>query len=72
MGSLAAQGSIRRSRGAIMQPSANFEKQGFVPNVVFPTALIESGDSLHMYYGAADTCIGVVEFSRHELLEALH
>jgi predicted GH43/DUF377 family glycosyl hydrolase len=55
-----------------MQPSADFEQQGFVPNVVFPTALIESGDSLNIYYGAADTCIGVVEFSRRELLDALH
>ncbi len=63
---------LKRSRGPIMQPSTNFEQQGFVPNVVFPTALIECKDSLTMYYGAADTCIGVVEFSRHELLEALH
>ena len=63
---------LKQSRGAIMQPTTNFELQGFVPNVVFPTALIESGDSLHMYYGAADTCVGAVEFSRRELLEALH
>ena len=63
---------LKRSRGPIMQPSADFEQQGFVPNVVFPTALIENDDSLHLYYGAADTSIGVVEFSRQELLEALH
>ena len=63
---------LKRSRGAIMQPFAHFEQQGFVPNVVFPTALIENGDSLHLYYGAADTSIGVVEFSRHELLEVLN
>ncbi|MCO6044375.1 glycoside hydrolase family 130 protein [Aeoliella sp. ICT_H6.2] len=62
---------LRRSRGVIMQPSADFEKQGFVPSVVFPTALIDAGDLLHLYYGAADTCVGVVQFSRHELLEAL-
>jgi predicted GH43/DUF377 family glycosyl hydrolase len=63
---------LKRSRGAIMEPSASFEQQGFVPDVVFPTALIESGDTLQLYYGAADTSVGVVEFSRQELLEALH
>ncbi|MDC0935431.1 hypothetical protein OAS39_04015 [Pirellulales bacterium] len=63
---------LKRSRGAIMQPTANCELQGFVPNAVFPTAMIKNGDALHMYYGAADTCIGVVEFLRHDLLEALY
>jgi predicted GH43/DUF377 family glycosyl hydrolase len=54
-----------------MQPSANFERIGFVPDVVFPTALIENDDLLQLFYGAADACIGVVEFSRSELLESL-
>ena len=62
---------LKRSRGPIMQPSADFELTGFVPNVVFPTALIECKDLLQLYYGAADTSIGVVEFSRRELLETL-
>lgn len=62
---------LKRSHGPIMQPTADFERTGFVPDVVFPTALIECGDSLQVYYGAADACIGVVEFSRRELLEAL-
>lgn len=62
---------LKRSRGPIMQPSAEFERTGFVQNVVFPTALIECDDLLQLYYGAADACIGVVEFSKPELLEAL-
>jgi predicted GH43/DUF377 family glycosyl hydrolase len=63
---------LRRSHEPIMQPTADFERSGFVDNVVFPTAMIERGDALSVYYGAADTCIGVVEFSRKELLAALH
>lgn len=63
---------LRRSEGPIMQPTADFERVGFVPNVVFPTALIDRGDTLQVYYGAADTSIGVTEFSRDELLAALH
>jgi len=46
-----------------LEPSADFEQQGFVPRAVFPTGLIESGDSMNLYFGAADTCIGVTEFS---------
>ncbi len=63
---------LRRSREPIMQPTASFEQSGFVSNVVFPTALVERGETLYVYYGAADTCTGVVEFSRQELLGALH
>lgn len=63
---------LKRSHEPIMQPLSQFEQTGFVPNVVFSTAVIKYGDSLQLYYGAADTCIGVVEFSQRELLEALH
>lgn len=63
---------LRRSHEPIMQPTADFERSGFVDNVVFPTAMIKQGDTLSVYYGAADTCTGVVEFSQRELLSALH
>ncbi len=63
---------LRRSHEPIMQPAAEFERTGFVDNVVFPTAMIKQGDTLRVYYGAADTYTGVVEFSQRELLAALH
>lgn len=62
---------IAQSQGSIFEPEADFETQGFVPNVVFPTAVIDRGDVLQVFYGAADTSIGVVEFSREELLGSL-
>lgn len=54
--------------GQVFVPETDFEKQGFVPNVVFPTALIPRGDTALVYYGAADTYLAVVEFSMHEML----
>ena len=63
---------LRRSQEPIMQPTADFERSGFVDNVVFPTAMLKQGDTLSVYYGAADTYTGVVEFSQRELLAALH
>ena len=53
-------------------PTADFERSGFVANVVFPTTLVDRDDTLLVYYGASDTFIGAVEFSRKELLAALH
>lgn len=67
---------LARSDQPIMRPMAEFERNGFVPNVVFPTAMINSNihehdDQLNVYYGAADTSIGVVDFSKQDILNAL-
>jgi predicted GH43/DUF377 family glycosyl hydrolase len=55
----------------LLRPETDFERMGFVPNVVFPTGLVEAGDELLVYYGAADTATGVVGFDRRELLGVL-
>ncbi|MEX0776549.1 MAG: glycoside hydrolase family 130 protein [Phycisphaeraceae bacterium] len=55
----------------IMRPEADFERTGFVPNVVFPTGIIERGDRYQVYYGAADACTGVVEWDKDSLLALL-
>ncbi len=62
---------IAHSSGPIMVPQADFEQNGFVPNVIFPTGVIQRGDTLLVYYGAADAFTAVVEFSRSQLLETL-
>jgi beta-1,2-mannobiose phosphorylase / 1,2-beta-oligomannan phosphorylase len=62
---------LRRTAASIFEPTAEFERHGFVPDVVFPTGIVPSGDSYLVYYGAADSCTAVVEFSKHEILEAL-
>ncbi len=55
----------------ILAPSADFETVGFVPNVVFPTGLADRGDTLLVYYGAADTRCAVVELHRDDVFNAL-
>ena len=62
---------IARSTEPIMTPTANFEINGFVPNVVFPTGIIDCGDVLQVFYGAADTCVAMAEFSKRALLESM-
>jgi predicted GH43/DUF377 family glycosyl hydrolase len=67
---------LARSGQPMMAPMAEYERNGFVPNVVFPTAMIPAGldqsdDRMSVYYGAADTAIGVVEFSKQDILKSL-
>ena len=62
---------LRRSAGSVFEPSADFERHGFVPDVVFPTGIVEDDGSYLVYYGAADSCTAVVEFSRAEILSIL-
>ncbi len=62
---------LRRSAHPILVPETDYELQGFVGGVVFPTGVVETGETLLIYYGAADTASAVVELSRREVLEAL-
>lgn len=62
---------LRRSPDPILVPETDFELEGFVGGVVFPTGVIETGETLLVYYGAADTCTAVVELSRREVLAAM-
>lgn len=62
---------LRRTREPILTPTTEFERIGFVPNVVFPTGIIELERSYLLYLGAADTCCAVVELDENELMGAL-
>ncbi|QDV35921.1 glycoside hydrolase family 130 protein [Tautonia plasticadhaerens] len=62
---------IRRTAWPFFEPEAEFEVLGFVPEVVFPTGVVRDDDRLLVYYGAADTCSAVAEFSLEELLWAM-
>ena len=47
-----------------------YERIGDVPNVVFPTGTFHDAatDTLRVYYGAADSCIGVATATLEDLL----
>lgn len=62
---------IARSAEPIMFPTTDYEMLGFVPNVVFPTAMLDLGEDLQVFYGAADTCVGMVQFSKRSVLNSL-
>jgi predicted GH43/DUF377 family glycosyl hydrolase len=53
----------------ILRPEMDYEKEGFIKNVVFPTGAYIEGDTIFVYYGAADTVIGLATGSISELLK---
>lgn len=62
---------LKHTPEPIMGAQEDWEMKGFVPNVVFPTGIVEDGDRWLVYYGAADTHVGVTAFSMDDLMGAL-
>lgn len=55
----------------LFKPELDWELEGEVNNVVFPTGAVIFGDRLYIYYGAADTCIAVASVGLAELISEL-
>lgn len=62
---------IGRLKQPLFSPTSEWEKNGMVNNVVFPTGAIVKGDKLFIYYGAADSCIGAKSMALSDLLNSL-
>jgi predicted GH43/DUF377 family glycosyl hydrolase len=50
---------LHRQIDSILEPELDWEVNGYVPNVVFSCGQAVLGDELLVYYGGADTVIGV-------------
>jgi len=50
---------IARAEKPILTPTYGWEVKGQVPNVVFATSLVRVNNTWYLYYGAADTYVGV-------------
>lgn len=62
---------IARSDAPILEPEADYEKEGFFGNVVFSCGALVEGDVVKMYYGVSDTSMACAELSLNEILESL-
>ncbi|HEY8392256.1 MAG TPA: glycosidase [Capillibacterium sp.] len=62
---------IWRQSEPILEPELAWEKEGLVPNVVFSCGAADLGDEIYVYYGAADTVIGVAGLNKKELKQML-
>lgn len=64
---------LKRGDEWIFGPMTTYEQNGDVGNVVFPcgTTIAPDGDTVRIYYGAADTCVALATASLREMLEWL-
>ncbi len=72
---------LGRSRGNILEPRECYELAGQVPNVVFPSGMVVdeldaegyalASSPVRVYYGAADTAVGLAVTTIGELLDAV-
>ena len=71
---------IARGRLNVLEPRELYELTGQVPNVVFPGGAVpervdaegfaDPDGELYVYYGAADTCVGLARCRLADLIEA--
>jgi predicted GH43/DUF377 family glycosyl hydrolase len=64
---------LRRGDEWVVGPQAPYEVMGDIPNVVFPCGAVLDAASgeLSVYYGAADTCVGLMTAQIGEVLDWL-
>lgn len=62
---------LARSTDPIFEPEMDYEKEGIVPNVVFPCGMVEYKELLYVYYGGGDKVVGVATMELNVLLNAL-
>ncbi|WXG44250.1 MAG: hypothetical protein WED04_09485 [Promethearchaeati archaeon SRVP18_Atabeyarchaeia-1] len=67
---------IARTPSALLEPVASYEKEGYVRNVVFPCGAVVSGNTIsgntvYLYYGAADSYVCVATAPLKEILSIL-
>lgn len=60
---------LYRTQPYLLAPAASYELAGDVPNVLFPTAALTDMDRVAIYYGAADTVVGLAFGKLQEILD---
>ncbi|WAM35948.1 glycosidase [Caldicellulosiruptor acetigenus] len=58
---------LSRQDEPILEPELDWEINGYIPNVVFSCGHVQLGDDLLVYYGGADTVIGVARLNLREI-----
>jgi beta-1,2-mannobiose phosphorylase / 1,2-beta-oligomannan phosphorylase len=62
---------IARSRKPFFRPEADYEVRGFFGNVVFTCGALLDGDTLRLYYGAADDTMALAVANVDDVLNSL-
>jgi len=62
---------LARSTDPIFEPEALYEKEGLVKDVVFPCGMIIRDEKVFIYYGGADSVVGVATMEFEDIIGPL-
>jgi predicted GH43/DUF377 family glycosyl hydrolase len=62
---------LARTDIPVFKPEMEYEKSGFVHNVIFPCGTVIIKDKIYLYYGGGDSVIGVAVIELKNLLKLL-
>ena len=62
---------LARTADPVFEPLEKYEQEGVIANVVFSCGAVVQGDTIYLYYGAADKVIGVATGSLKHIIDAL-
>lgn len=59
---------LARQKEPILEPELEWERNGYVPNVVFSCGNAVKDDTIYVYYGGADTVMGVAVLEMKDIV----
>ncbi len=62
---------LYRMHDPLLEPEMPYEREGVVPNVVFPCGAVMMKNNLYVYYGGADKYVGVATIKMDVIVEGL-
>jgi beta-1,2-mannobiose phosphorylase / 1,2-beta-oligomannan phosphorylase len=62
---------LGRTELPLLHPESEYELYGYVPNIVFPSGALIQNNTLHVYYGGADTVTCLATCPLDELMEQI-
>jgi len=60
---------LYRTQPYLLAPAELYETTGDVPNVIFPCAALTDGERIAVYYGGADTVVGIAFGYQQEIID---
>lgn len=63
---------LGKTSGPMLAPTRDFERQGVVRDVVFPSGALVRGDMVEIFYGGADTVCAKAEVRLRDLVHTLY
>ena len=62
---------IARTEHHLFEPEVSYEREGQINNVVFPCGAVIIGDEVHLFYGGADSVVGIASMKVKALIALL-